>query len=208
MTMNLPDPSTMSLSYPDVTMGVWAPSMAALYGDRPAIVDGERVCTYRELDERSAQFASALQGAGVAPRDVVLLHVGNCIEFIVAYYGALRAGATVTLVNPLQPEPGLRKQIEETGAVAAVTQPQQLGVLLGAAAGTTAATIVVVSDEPVEVPPPPRPSCGTTSSSPGSPRRSRRRRSPERTSRTWPSPAVPPASPRACACCTATWSPT
>ncbi|MGX7727637.1 class I adenylate-forming enzyme family protein [Rhodococcus sp. 2H158] len=153
MTMNLPDPTTMSLSYPDVTMGVWAPSMAALYGDRAAIVDGERVCTYRELDERSAQFASALQGAGVAPRDVVLMHVGNCIEFIVAYYGALRAGATVTLVNPLQPEPGLRKQIEETGAVAAVTQPQQLGVLLGAAAGTTAATIVVVSDEPVEVAP-------------------------------------------------------
>lgn len=141
------DVPALSLTYPDVTMGVWAPSMATLYGDRPAIVDGDRMCTYRELDERSAQFASALRGAGVAPCDVVLMHVGNCIEFLVAYYGALRTGASVTLVNPLQPEPGLRKQIEETGAVAAVTQTQQLGVLLGAAAGTTVATIVVASGD-------------------------------------------------------------
>ncbi|MFF0815625.1 class I adenylate-forming enzyme family protein [Rhodococcus sp. NPDC003318] len=139
--------SGLHLTYPQVSMAVWAPSMGAAYGDRPALVDGEQVCTYRDLDERSAQFAGGLVAAGVAAGDVVLLHMSNCIEFFVAYYGALRAGATVTLVNPLQPQPGLRRQIEETTAVVAVTQPAQLDTLRAAAAGTTVGTVVVVGGE-------------------------------------------------------------
>lgn len=149
MTTDRPTWSTLSLSYPQTSMAAWAPSMAAMYGERAAIVDGDRVCSYRELDERSARFAGALAAAGVQPRDIVLMHLGNCAEFHIAYYGAMRVGAAVTLVNPLQPEPGLRRQIEETGAVAAVTQSQQLDTLLRAAAGTTVGLVAVVSDEPI-----------------------------------------------------------
>lgn len=143
------DRPTLSLSYPQVSMAVWAPSLAAMYGDRAAVVDGDRVFTYHDLDERSAQFAGALVAAGVQPHDVVLMHLGNCAEFHIAYYGALRAGAAVTLVNPLQPEPGLRRQIEETGAVAAVTEPPQLDTLLRATTDTTVGLIAVVSEKPV-----------------------------------------------------------
>nr|WP_271212708.1 AMP-binding protein [Rhodococcus wratislaviensis]GLK39398.1 long-chain acyl-CoA synthetase [Rhodococcus wratislaviensis] len=131
------------LHYPDLTLAAFPSGMADLYGDKAAVVDGDTVCTYRELDQRSGAFAAALRDAGVTERDVVLLHLGNCIEFVVAYYGALRAGATVTLVNPLQPGPGLRSQIVDTAAVAAVTQPAQLDTLTEAASGTTVRTIVV-----------------------------------------------------------------
>ncbi|KSZ57881.1 long-chain fatty acid--CoA ligase [Rhodococcus pyridinivorans KG-16] len=138
-----------TLSYPATSMAVWAPSLAAVYGDRPAVVDGDRVLTYNDLDARSAQFAGVLHEAGVRARDVVLLHLGNCVEFHIAYYGALRVGAAVTLVNPLQPEPGLRRQIEETSAVAAVTQSTQADTLLRAAEGTSVRLIAVVSDAAV-----------------------------------------------------------
>jgi len=147
MTTATPEWTRMSLRYPETTMVAWAPSLAAMYGDRAAIVDGDRTCSFRELDERSAQFAGALRTAGVAERDVVLLHLGNCAEFYVAYYGALRAGAAVTLVNPLQPGPGLRRQIDETGAKVAVTQPSQAGTLLGVAGGTSVTMVAVVADD-------------------------------------------------------------
>ena len=130
-------------------MATFAPSLAAMYGDRAAIVDGSRTCSFRELDERSAQFAGALAAAGVRPHDVVLMHLGNCAEFHIAYYGAMRLGAAVTLVNPLQPEPGLRRQIEDTGAVAAVTQTEQLDTLVRAASETTIRLMAVVADGPV-----------------------------------------------------------
>lgn len=149
MTSEQPAWMSTTLSYPSTSMAMWAPSMAAVYGDRPAIVDGDRVYSYRELDEQSAQFACALASTGVEPGDVVLLHLGNCAEFHIAYYGALRVGAAVSPVNPLQPESELRRRIEETGAVAAVTGQQQFDTLLRAQTDTTVGLIAVVSDESV-----------------------------------------------------------
>ncbi len=47
------------LHYPDVTLAAFPSGMADLYGDKAAVVDGDTVCTYRELDQRSGAFAAA-----------------------------------------------------------------------------------------------------------------------------------------------------
>lgn len=133
-----------TLRYPDTTMADLPAGMAAMYGNRAAVVDSETTLTYTELDTQSAAVASALRAAGVVERDVVLLYLTNSVEFVVSYYGSLRAGATVTLVNPLQPVSGLRCQIMETGAVVGFTQSGQSARLLAAAAGSTLTTVVVV----------------------------------------------------------------
>ena len=39
----------------------------SLYGDREAVVDGDRRWTYREFLDRCDRWSSALQGLGVAP---------------------------------------------------------------------------------------------------------------------------------------------
>ncbi|OCW84371.1 long-chain fatty acid--CoA ligase [Nocardia farcinica] len=140
--MSVTAPTT--LSYPDATMAVLPASMAALYGERAAVVDGATTLTFTELDVRSAAVASALRASGVSDRDVVLLYLTNSVEFVVAYYGSLRAGATVTLVNPLQPVPGLRRQIAETAAVVGFTQIEQSARLRSAAVGTALTTVVTV----------------------------------------------------------------
>ena len=44
---------------------------ACVYPDKVAVVHGERRTTYRELEERCNQLASALRGAGVRPGDRV-----------------------------------------------------------------------------------------------------------------------------------------
>lgn len=135
------------LNYPDITMAALPPSTARMYGSRAAVVDEDRVLTYDELDVATARVSAALRAAGVGDGDVVLLHLGNSIEFIVCYYGSLRAGAAVTPVNPLQPMPGLRAQLAETGASIAFTGSAQLDRLLEADSdhGVTA---VVLADRP------------------------------------------------------------
>ncbi|AZG45686.1 class I adenylate-forming enzyme family protein [Gordonia insulae] len=135
------------LHYPAVTMAVLPPSMARMYGSRAAVIDGDRVLSFDDLDIETARVAAALRASDIGDRDVVLLHLTNSIEFIVAYYGSLRAGATVTLVNPLQPVPGLRAQLVETGAVAAFTGVEQLDRLLDAALDVSLRAVVLADGE-------------------------------------------------------------
>ncbi|MFI1704856.1 long-chain fatty acid--CoA ligase [Streptomyces griseoruber] len=68
---------------------------------RPALRLGERVMAYAELDRASARAAALLRAEGVRPGDRVALMLPNVPEFVVLYYGVLRAGAVVVPMNPL-----------------------------------------------------------------------------------------------------------
>src|SRR3546814_16753756 len=73
--------------------------------DRPdgtAIVDsasGRRV-TWRELDEEVDRVAAGLTAEGVVAGYRVVLSLGNRLEFITSYLGALRAQLVAVPINP------------------------------------------------------------------------------------------------------------
>ncbi|HSJ44065.1 MAG TPA: long-chain fatty acid--CoA ligase [Euzebyales bacterium] len=71
------------------------------FADHVALTAGTRRVTYGELAELVGRFAAALGGAGVAKGDRVGLMSPNTVEYVVAFFGALRVGAAVTQVNPL-----------------------------------------------------------------------------------------------------------
>lgn len=132
-----------SIDYPEVTTVRLPETAARRYGDRVAFVLGDTTLTYAEFGSRTGCFAAALHGAGIGRGDVVLIHLTNGIEFVVAYYGSLRAGATVSLVNPIQPVAGLRHQLRDTAARAVVTQAAQYENAAAAAAGTAVELTIV-----------------------------------------------------------------
>ncbi|MFF0203668.1 long-chain fatty acid--CoA ligase [Streptomyces sp. NPDC005017] len=68
---------------------------------RPALRFGDRVITYAELEEASARAATLLRAEGVRPGHRVALMLPNVPQFVILYYGALRAGAVVVPMNPL-----------------------------------------------------------------------------------------------------------
>jgi len=72
---------------------------AARFGDRTALAIGERTFSFAELDRLANRMANALVGLGVAPGDRVTLYSPNCWEWLVAYYGALKAGAVINPIN-------------------------------------------------------------------------------------------------------------
>ena len=71
------------------------------YRDNVALTQGERRITYGELLDLTEKMAAALHEAGVEKGDRVGLMLPNCPEYVVGFFGALRAGATTTQVNPL-----------------------------------------------------------------------------------------------------------
>ena len=72
---------------------------AQKYGDKPALVCPERTLSFAELDGLTNRFANALVALGVRPGDRVTLYSGNCWEWVVSYYGALKTGAVINPIN-------------------------------------------------------------------------------------------------------------
>ena len=67
--------------------------------------------TYRELGEATDKFAGFLSSKGIKPGDRVAVFLPNMIEFVVAYYGILKAGGVVVSLNFQYPAPELQFQI-------------------------------------------------------------------------------------------------
>ncbi|MEE1759831.1 long-chain-fatty-acid--CoA ligase [Streptomyces sp. SP18BB07] len=84
---------------------------------RPALRLGDQVTGYAELDERSARAAALLRAEGVRPGDRVALMLPNVPEFVVLYYGVLRAGGVVVPMNPLLKTRETEYHLTDSGAV-------------------------------------------------------------------------------------------
>ena len=110
-----------TLSYPRATVQSLLDHSAAQFGDRSAAVFFGAALSYRVLRILVDRFAGALHRLGVQPGDRVSLHLPNCPQFLVAYYGALRAGAVVVPFNPLYVEREIEHQLIDSAADVAVT---------------------------------------------------------------------------------------
>jgi long-chain acyl-CoA synthetase len=115
------------------------------YGDRVAFSRGGESLTYRDLGERAAQAAHGLIARGVRAGDRVALRMPNCLEYPVAYYGTLLAGAVFVPVNPLLPESAAAKQLADAGAEVVLTAADVPGLCAGQP--TTPPTVDVDLDE-------------------------------------------------------------
>ncbi len=90
----------------------------ATWPDHPAVLETGtgRGLTYREVDAAAQAQARRLADAGVGPGDRVGLRLPTSVDFVVAFFGALRAGAVVVPLSPQVPGPELEKLLEHSGA--------------------------------------------------------------------------------------------
>jgi long-chain acyl-CoA synthetase len=84
--------------------------------DAPVHLFGGTVTTYRELDEQSGRFAAGLREAGLEPGDVMGLQLPNLPHFLIAYFGALKAGMVVLPLNPLLMAPEIEYHLGDSSA--------------------------------------------------------------------------------------------
>jgi long-chain acyl-CoA synthetase len=109
--------------------------------DHPvAVFDGGRL-TYRELDQASDRVAAALAVAGIEPGDRVALQLPNIPQFLVSYFGILKAGGVVVPLNVLLRAPEVAFYLSDSGARALITWE---GVLSEAAKGAEAAGVEAI----------------------------------------------------------------
>ncbi len=129
------------------SLGEILPRAARLFGDRVALVTGGREFTFRDLDGLSGALAQGLVRLGVAPGDRVTLYAPNCWEWIVSYYGALKAGAIINPVNVMLTPAEVAFVTRDCGARALIGAPDKVAAAL--AAGVDGLTTIAFGDDPV-----------------------------------------------------------
>src|SRR5262249_10534298 len=70
-------------------------------GDKIAFTDSQRSLTYRELQERSWRFATALMELGLRQEARIILLFHDTVDYPVAFWGAIRAGIVPIPLNTL-----------------------------------------------------------------------------------------------------------
>ncbi|MEM2959735.1 MAG: AMP-binding protein [Candidatus Jordarchaeaceae archaeon] len=110
-----------SLDYPEVPIFTFLENTARKVPKKKAVIFYGYEVTYEKLNEWSDRFANALYSMDVEKGDRVGLFLENCPQFIVAYYGALKAGAILVPINPMFKEMEVESQLKDSGTETLVT---------------------------------------------------------------------------------------
>jgi long-chain acyl-CoA synthetase len=94
---------------------------AAQYGPRTAIEFRDRPISYAELEALVETAASAFMRAGYGKDRSVALFLGNTPDHPINFFGALKAGARIVHLSPLDGEIALSHKLSDSGARVLVT---------------------------------------------------------------------------------------
>ena len=109
------------IDYPEIPLFEFLSSSARKYPDNVAFSLKENSLKYRELDNLSSKLANELGERGIRKGDKVLLSLPNGLEFVIGYYGILKAGCIVVPANPLFRARELKHQFHDCGAIGILT---------------------------------------------------------------------------------------
>jgi len=94
---------------------------ARKHPEKTAINYYGRMISFKELDESSDQLAAALCDLGLKKGERVSLFLENCPQFVISYYGVLKAGGVVVAANPMFKDDELKYELKDSGARIVVT---------------------------------------------------------------------------------------
>ncbi len=90
----------MAMAWKGANFGAGLKALAqAMPADRPAIVHGSRVITWPELDALTDHIAAGLIARGLKPGDIAGQMLRNTPEYLLAYFGCVKAGVIPVNVN-------------------------------------------------------------------------------------------------------------
>jgi amino acid adenylation domain-containing protein len=97
-------------------------AQASAQPDRAALLFGEQVVSYGELEQRANRLAAYLRQQGVGADDLVGVCVDRSPDLIVALLGVLKAGGAYVPLDPEFPPERLRFMLDDTEAPLVITQ--------------------------------------------------------------------------------------
>ena len=104
-----------TIEYPNVPLCHFLEDAARKYPDRACTIFKGAVVTYKEMNEITDRVAAAIVDMGVKKGDRVGMFMPNSPQFVMIYYGILKAGGIVVSTNPLYTPPEIEYQASDAG---------------------------------------------------------------------------------------------
>ena len=124
------------------TIGQILPEATARFGDKTALIFGDRTFSYAELDHLSNRIAHGLSTMGIVPGDRVTLYAQNGWEWVVSYYGIAKTGAVLNPINVMLTPDEVGFVVKDCGAKALFTTADRAAPILKLKDKTDLAEIV------------------------------------------------------------------
>ena len=110
------------MNYPKVALPQRLEQTARKFPRRTALIYFSNRIRYAQLADQVNRCAAGLQGLGVKKGDRVALMLPNCPQFVIAYFGALRAGAIVTATSHIYTAREAGHQWHDSGAETVIVE--------------------------------------------------------------------------------------
>ncbi len=134
-----------TLVYPQIPLTALMRETVKRHPDAIATIFFGAKRTYASLYRDIRRFAAGLQRLGVRKGDRVAIVLPNCPQFLIAFWGALEAGATVVPTNPLYTAREVEHQLADAGAETVVVLSRLYPVVKQARGGTRVRNVIVTN---------------------------------------------------------------
>ena len=104
-----------AIEIPNVPLFHFLDESARKYPDRACTIFKGAVITYKEMNAITDRVAAGLVDMGVKKGDRVGIFMPNSPQFVMAFFGILKAGGVVVATNPLYTAPEIEHQASDAG---------------------------------------------------------------------------------------------
>lgn len=118
---DIPEYFNIAVACTDAHLGTPAENRVAVIVDDDVV--GDRQLTFAELAEQTSRFAQLLRDLDVPEGERVLIRLPNCIEYAIAFLGAMKRGAIPVPTSILLTAEEVQYLARDSGATVLVTDP-------------------------------------------------------------------------------------
>ncbi len=105
-----------TIEVPEMPLHAFLEQSAQAYPDRTCTVFKGAKLSYREMDQLTNRMAAGLAARGVMKGDRVAIFMPNSPQFVIAFFGILKAGGVVVATNPLYTPREIEHQMNDSGS--------------------------------------------------------------------------------------------
>jgi long-chain acyl-CoA synthetase len=134
-----------SIDYPEVPLFHFLEESARKFPEVPCTIFKGAKITYQEMDKKTDQFAAGLVSLGIKKGDRVGIFMPNSPQFIIAYFGILKAGGVVVASNFLYGPQEIEHQMNDASVEVLIVMSNYYEKIKAVQAKTKIKTLIVTN---------------------------------------------------------------